>query len=39
MSVVDKNCPLVNKSKSVQGHHMVKSVKESQKHVENKVKT
>ena len=38
MSVIDKKCPMVNKSKSVIGHHMVKSVRESHKHVENKVK-
>ena len=38
-SVVDKNCPMVNRSKSVMGHNGVKPVKQSQQHVENKVKT
>ena len=39
MTVVDKNCPMVNMSKSVLDHNKVKQVKQSQKHVKNMVNT
>ena len=38
-TVVKKNCPMVNMSKSARGHNKVKQVKQSQKHVENKINT
>ena len=36
---VDSNCPMVNMCKSVLGQTKVKQVKQSQKHVENMIKT
>ena len=38
-TVVDRNCAVVNMSKSVLGHTKVKQVKQCHEHVENMVKT
>ena len=39
MTVVDRNCAVVNMSKSVMGQTKVKQVKPCHKHVENMAKT